>query len=161
MSLQDVALGVGYPKVARVRSRHDFVYIQASPFKYRISCGVVAMRPPLHSGKKTIDADKDAVDSEREGRRVQVTEQVTDTGYPSVRLGITVTKKVGNAPLRNRWKRVIREAFRLSRVSWSVSKSVDMVVIVKPGAKFPSPNAMQHSLNSAVRRWEKVSRGKS
>lgn len=30
------------------------------------------------------------------------------------RLGITVTRKFGNSPERNRFKRVVREAFRLS-----------------------------------------------
>jgi ribonuclease P protein component len=34
-------------------------------------------------------------------------------GSASTRLGITVTKRFGDAHLRNRFKRVIREAFRL------------------------------------------------
>ncbi len=31
------------------------------------------------------------------------------------KLGISIPKKTGHAPLRNRWKRLIREAFRLQR----------------------------------------------
>ncbi len=33
----------------------------------------------------------------------------------SVRLGITIPKKTGSAVVRNRWKRWIREAFRINR----------------------------------------------
>ena len=35
------------------------------------------------------------------------------TGFSSARLGIIVTKKFGNAVVRNRFKRLAREAFRL------------------------------------------------
>ena len=34
-------------------------------------------------------------------------------GHP--RLGLTVSRTVGNAVVRNRWKRIIREAFRLTQ----------------------------------------------
>lgn len=44
------------------------------------------------------------------------------------RLGITVTRKVGNAVRRNRIKRLVREWFRLRS---SVLGSVDLVVIAR------------------------------
>ncbi|MHC4789563.1 MAG: ribonuclease P protein component [Planctomycetota bacterium] len=44
------------------------------------------------------------------------------------RLGLAVSRKVGGAVLRNRWKRAIREAFRLNR--HRLLSAYDMVVSV-------------------------------
>ena len=45
------------------------------------------------------------------------------------RLGITVTKKVGNAVVRNRLKRLIREFFRRNKVLFPAG--YDVVVMAK------------------------------
>ena len=45
------------------------------------------------------------------------------------RLGITVSRKVGTAAVRNRAKRLVREAFRATRELWQ--SDVDVVVIVR------------------------------
>lgn len=45
------------------------------------------------------------------------------------RLGVTVSKKVGKAPRRVRWKRLIREVFRRNKDTFS--PGYDFVVIVK------------------------------
>jgi len=52
-----------------------------------------------------------------------------DLDYP--RIGLSVSRKVGNAVVRNRWKRVLREAFRLSRAQ--LPASIDLVVIPRSG----------------------------
>jgi ribonuclease P protein component len=49
------------------------------------------------------------------------------------RLGLSVGAIVGNAVTRNRWKRIIREAFRLSRQQIPVG--LDLVVRPQKGAK--------------------------
>jgi ribonuclease P protein component len=47
------------------------------------------------------------------------------------RLGLTVTKKVGNSPVRNRIKRLLREWMRLN--GW-VPKGWDIVLVAKDSA---------------------------
>jgi ribonuclease P protein component len=48
---------------------------------------------------------------------------------PSARLGVTVSRRVGNAVQRNRAKRLIREAFRATRDLWD--PDLDVVVIAR------------------------------
>ena len=60
-----------------------------------------------------------------------------DGGVPNVvehqtRIGITATKRIGNAPTRNRIRRLVREAFRTNRSVFP--KGCDVVIIAKHGA---------------------------
>ena len=57
--------------------------------------------------------------------------QLDSTGSQS-RLGVTVSKKVGNAVVRNRVKRVIREFFRCNRFRFN--SPVELSIIAKRGA---------------------------
>jgi ribonuclease P protein component len=59
------------------------------------------------------------------------------------RLGLSVSRKVGGAVVRNRWKRTIREAFRLSR-PW-LPEGVDLIVIPRQGAE-PELSGLMESL---------------
>ncbi len=59
------------------------------------------------------------------------------------RLGLSISKRVGNAVVRNRWKRLIREAFRLQYAS--LPTGLDLVVRPKKGAT-PSLPAIRESL---------------
>ncbi|MHC4179263.1 MAG: ribonuclease P protein component [Planctomycetota bacterium] len=49
---------------------------------------------------------------------------------PHPRLGLSVSRKIGKAVVRNRWKRLLREAFRLSRQRLPVG--IDLVVVPRP-----------------------------
>jgi ribonuclease P protein component len=51
---------------------------------------------------------------------------IKSSNYPSSRLGITVTRRFGKAHDRNRFKRITREAFRLSQFSKNIN------ILVRP-----------------------------
>jgi ribonuclease P protein component len=54
---------------------------------------------------------------------------VLKNAQPTSRLGVTVTKRIGSAVVRNRCKRLVRESFR--RHTWRLTSPVDIVVNVK------------------------------
>lgn len=70
-----------------------------------------------------------------------------DLGH--ARLGLSVSRKVGNAVHRGRWKRLIREAFRRNRAA--LPANLDLIVIPRPGME-PELQAVRESLIALARR---------
>jgi len=57
----------------------------------------------------------------------------SDPAAPRPRIGISVSKKVGNAVVRNRVKRRLRDLFRRTRADFS-GQGVDIAVNARPSA---------------------------
>lgn len=58
---------------------------------------------------------------------------IRNNGMESNRIGISVSKKVGNSVIRHRITRLIRESFRLNE--YMFNSGLDIVVIARTGAK--------------------------
>lgn len=56
-----------------------------------------------------------------------------DNGLEYNRLGISVSKKVGNSVVRHRVTRLVREAYRLNRDNIDVG--YDIVIVARPASK--------------------------
>jgi ribonuclease P protein component len=72
-----------------------------------------------------------------------------ENGLQHPRLGLSVSRRIGGAVVRNRWKRLIREAFRLTRDN--LPKGFDLVVVPRQGAD-PDLDRLKRSLSGLARR---------
>ncbi len=71
-----------------------------------------------------------------------------ENGLPHLRLGLSVSRKVGGAVLRNRLRRLYREAFRLTRHEMPIG--LDLILIPRTSDE-PPLEALKASLVKLVR----------
>ncbi len=69
---------------------------------------------------------------------------VLENQYNKNRLGISVSKKVGNSVVRHRVTRLIRESYRLNETAFD--RNLDIVVIARPSAKGRSFREIESAL---------------
>lgn len=75
-------------------------------------------------------------------------------GRDHSRIGLSIPKKVGSAPIRNQWKRWMREAFRLQRVDLPVG--LDLIIRPRKDSQgsleaiSESLNRLMHKLNAKL-----------
>ena len=85
--------------------------------------------------------------AQRKGRRYTTSSLVIyacPNGLEYSRLGLTTSRKVGRAPARNRWRRLLREAFRTQKLA--LPRGFDLVVIVKPDPPSPELASVRREL---------------
>ena len=103
----------GFPAAIRVRKRREFLRIQGAGAKHHLRHFLVFVVPPAAiSANSAVGPAKMC--------------------SGSARLGITVTRKVGCAVVRNRIQRYVREAFRRKRGSFT--PGYEMVWVAKQSA---------------------------
>jgi ribonuclease P protein component len=116
--------GAGAPRAA-----------SASRSRFRESSPVEPVRRETFPKSARLRKRKEFLSIQREGRRHHTAHFVV-IRRPAAggisRLGITVSSRVGNSPVRNRIKRLMREVFRRHREA--LSPPSDVVIIARPGA---------------------------
>jgi ribonuclease P protein component len=122
----------------RIKQRREFLRVQRGGRKHQLRHFLVfaARRVPAREG-----SDSNST--------------VASSSEPPTRLGITVTRKVGNAVARNHIKRMVREVFRQNRER--LPSNLDLVWVAKQGAAEVDFAAVLADFEALLRRGELVS----
>lgn len=116
----------GFPPRLRLKQRREFLRVQRGGTKHHVRHFMVFVSSRLSTAG-------------------------TDTDEPlPTRLGITVTRKVGNAVTRNRIKRLVREVFRVHRMR--LPQGLDMVWVAKQQAAAATYAEVLHDFEALLGR---------
>lgn len=132
------------------KSRH---ILAASQFGRIINGGSYAADQYL-----VVNCQRWVVDSPKASDRAGGDTVPAATRRRTARIGISIPNKTGSAVIRNRWKRLIRESFRLEQAN--LPFEMDFIVRPRRGAK-PDFSAIRKSIVQLSRRAAKAQIGKS
>lgn len=136
----------GLPRALRMRRRREFVRAQQGGTKLHARHFMVFAMRSLGPVPAAARAGAAAAHAGASGAEAAC---AASPALPAARLGITVTRKVGPAVVRNRIKRWVREAFRRAAPSWAAAmgratdagnaagasaRGVDLVFVAKRSA---------------------------
>jgi ribonuclease P protein component len=99
---------------------------------------------PQHFRLKTPAQFKAVYDRKKSAADGLLVVYAGENGLPHSRVGLSVSRKVGGAVVRNRFKRLFREAFRLSRSELPVG--VDLIMIPRQNPGEPTLDQYRASL---------------
>ncbi|MFO7564373.1 MAG: ribonuclease P protein component [Enhygromyxa sp.] len=119
----------GFPARLRLKQRREFLRVQRGGRKHHLRHFMVFAAPRLAPAPATTRAEQ----------------------LPT-RLGITVTRKVGNAVTRNRIKRLLREVFRQNRQG--LQAGLDLVWVAKQQAADADFAAVLADFEALLRRGD-------
>lgn len=137
-----------FPKSARIRRRSEYLALQTRGRKVHTRSFLVFIGPrtdhsvSVGASAPTSGAAPPALSQIRLG---------ASEDEPRSRIGITASKKVGGAVVRNRWKRCTREAFRRLRADFR-HVDFEMVVVAKKDVPIPSARAIYDELRPLFER---------
>lgn len=73
------------------------------------------------------------------------------------RVGLTVTKKIGGAVVRNRCKRIIREAYRLTDREAGIRRGFIIIIVARDSAVTAKTQHVKADITAAMKRFEMTS----
>jgi ribonuclease P protein component len=123
----------GLRRSERLRCRRDFERVARVGLRFAASDFVLLVAPARGAPREA--------------------EKIGAVGRPVLRLGVTASRRVGGAVVRNRVKRAVREWFRRSR--HEVPEGRELVVIARPGAAGLRPVEVAEQLDRLLGRWRR------
>ena len=135
---------LGFPARLRLKQRREFLRVQRGGRKHHVRHFMVFV-----SRRSTPRPDPSKPDNT--SGSTEPTSQTSTEPLPT-RLGVTVTRKVGNAVCRNRIKRLVREVFRLHRDR--LQPGVDLVFVAKQQAADADFAAVLDDFEALIRRGD-------